>query len=37
VMEGIVRFHHASTQAQGKRNEECGGATTGTEVPRVQL
>jgi RNA-directed DNA polymerase len=30
-------IHHAKAQAQGKRGEECGGATAGTEVSRVQL
>jgi len=27
----------ALRQVKGKRNEECGGATTGAEVSRVQL
>ena len=35
VMEGITRFITRQAQAQGKRNEECGGATAGTEVSRV--
>jgi hypothetical protein len=30
-------IHHAQAQAQGKRGEECGGATAGTKVSRVQL
>src|SRR5262245_29002991 len=30
-------LHHTKAQAQGKRGKECGGATAGTEVPRVQL
>src|SRR5208337_5691171 len=29
--------HHAETQAQGKRGQECGGSTAGAQVPRVQL
>src|SRR5258707_7576199 len=29
--------HHTKAQAQGKRGQECGGTTAGTEVPRVQL
>src|SRR5262249_51804686 len=29
--------YHAEAQAQGKRGEECGGATAGAEVSRVQL
>src|SRR5215831_11324812 len=30
-------LHHTKAQAQGKRGEECGGTTAGTEVSRVQL
>src|SRR4029077_15627676 len=30
-------LHHTKAQAQGKRGQECGGTTAGTEVPRVQL
>jgi len=32
-----LALHHTKAQAQGKRGEECGGTTAGTEVPRVQL
>ena len=37
VMESIYALHHTKAQAQGKRGQECGGTTAGTEVPRVQL
>jgi len=30
-------IHHAKAQAQGKRGEECGGATAEMKVSRVQL
>jgi hypothetical protein len=30
-------IHHPKAEAQGKRDKERGGATAGTEVPRVQL
>ncbi len=30
-------IHHAEPQTQGKRDEECGGATAGTNVSGIQL
>jgi hypothetical protein len=34
---GHHALHHTNAQAQGKRGKERGGATAGTEVPRVRL
>src|SRR5262249_27689250 len=30
-------IHHATAQAQGEREEECGSATAGAEVSRIQF
>ena len=37
VMESMKRFITQTTQAQGERDEECGGATAGAKVSRIQF
>jgi hypothetical protein len=37
VMESVTRIHYAEAQTQGECGKECGDATAGPEVSRIQF